>query len=566
MPNAKLSILGFFALILGIILLFNIGALLPRPVCPYLANLAQWYVNWYLLIIIVCEIIVGLLILGGAIIFFANINTGETLSKIIMGIVMVIIIVMLGGLLYSFGTFSGSNILGTACIAASGYLCQYPIYYGASGNIIVTLGQNTGNSWNTANFVFVAQGTPTTSSGRPRINFNGIADGGSADSLPSGLGSGQSESIDLPATPSTAVCSQVTGAIWVKYTTNQSSAAQYAQIASLNVKATGGKASTITTFTTTSSTSVTSSTSTSSTSTSTTTTSTTTTTILLREIPGTCTATAGYLCQNPTYLPDIGNIMVTLGQDTGTNWTGANFMFVPHGQASYQEIGIPVTMTFIGFTAGLGNISDSAIGLKSNQFTTVLLPVNAFSFNRTNAGMPLTGTIWAQYETTPFGGGVQYANMTSIIVNTTSSAAFYINRTAIAFSNTGCIGTSASYSCQNVIYSRVLANIIVVLGQDTGSNWATANFIFVPNGQAYNTGGLPVTLTTAGIAAGGNTISAKRGMAMHTPIAVTLPVNGISPFISVGTPATGTIWAQYTTVQNSTFQYAKMALVNTKAT
>ena len=53
-----------------------------------------------------------------------------------------------------------------------------------------------------------------------------------------------------------------------------------------------------------------------------------------------CITPSGYLCQNPVYDHFTGNIIVTLGQITGTNWTTSNFVFVPQGTQLIPK-GIP---------------------------------------------------------------------------------------------------------------------------------------------------------------------------------------------------------------------------------
>lgn len=280
MSNYKFAILGFFAFIVGIILLFNVGAFLPQTTCGITLT------GWVLYPVIVYEIVTGLLVLGGIILFFANISTGESLSKVITGIVVVIIIVLLGGgIISSIGTFSGRSILGAACIGASGFLCQNPIYASTTGNIYVTVGQNTGTSWDTVNFVFVSQGTQSYG-GLPVVNFNSSTDGGAAYALPNGLVSGQSLEVTLPATRPVSVCVPATGAIWVQYTTQPGGQVQYAQIASVNVKAGGGSPPTTSTSTSTStiSTTSTSSSSTSTSSLSTTSTSSTSTSTIIPSI------------------------------------------------------------------------------------------------------------------------------------------------------------------------------------------------------------------------------------------------------------------------------------------
>jgi hypothetical protein len=137
------------------------------------------------------------------------------------------------------------------------------------------------------------------------------------------------------------------------------------------------------------------------------------------------------------------------------------------------------------------------------------------------------------------------------------------------FSGTGILGTAciarSDYLCQNPVYTHVGANIIVTVGQSTGTNWASANFMFVPQGQASSSG-VPATLTPFGFTSNlGNTLFSS-GFTSGQSSAITLPVNGVSgTTINVGTPATGAIWAQYTIAGSSTFQYAQIAAINVKA-
>jgi hypothetical protein len=159
----------------------------------------------------------------------------------------ILIIAVVLGALFSLGVFSSSNLLGTACIASSGYLCSNPSYgHGTlgttgwpAGNIIVTVGQNTGTQWATANFVFVPDGTPLTSSGVPNTVFTGSPANTVYNSI--GLISGQQVTISLPvsnlnAASTVSVGTPATGSIWAYYTTS-AGVGQYAQIATLNIKA-----------------------------------------------------------------------------------------------------------------------------------------------------------------------------------------------------------------------------------------------------------------------------------------------------------------------------------------
>ncbi len=159
----------------------------------------------------------------------------------------ILIIAVVLGALFSLGVFNGSNLLGNACIAQTGFLCQSPQYVHGilgttpeAGNIVVILGQNTGNNWATANFVFVPQGTSVTA-GVPDVSFTTTPANTEYNSL--GLTSGQQVTLVLPnnaLTPGetvTAGSSAATGAIWAQYTIAGSTTGQYAEVATINIKA-----------------------------------------------------------------------------------------------------------------------------------------------------------------------------------------------------------------------------------------------------------------------------------------------------------------------------------------
>ncbi|MDE1870991.1 MAG: hypothetical protein KGI06_02000 [Candidatus Micrarchaeota archaeon] len=150
----------------------------------------------------------------------------------------ILIIAVVLGALFSLGVFSGSSLLGNACIAQSGFLCQNPVYVHSTGYIQVQVGQNTGQNWAKANFTFVPQGTPTDAGGVPSVPFNAPI----AVNTPTGLLSGQTQTISLSAndvvnTP-VSVGVAATGAIWAQYKTTQPGAPlQYTEIATINIKA-----------------------------------------------------------------------------------------------------------------------------------------------------------------------------------------------------------------------------------------------------------------------------------------------------------------------------------------
>ena len=170
----------------------------------------------------------------------------------------ILIIAVVLGALFSLGVFNGKNLLGSACVAESGFYCQNAVYHhgtvgttAGAGNVMVQIGQNTGTSWTSAMIVFIPQGTPTGTSGVPgtanTFDSFGTAPGAWANNtlVTSGLGSGQQINILLPVNgtgPTVSLgSSTASGTIWAEYCTQGtiggSCTAQYAEIATLNQKA-----------------------------------------------------------------------------------------------------------------------------------------------------------------------------------------------------------------------------------------------------------------------------------------------------------------------------------------
>jgi len=151
-------------------------------------------------------------------------------------IVLVIVILILYWFALMHPLFSDS-VVNPQCVAKPGYLCQTPIYVHTNSGILVVLGQNTGKSWTGANFVFVPQGT-NLSNEIPDISF--ISYPANTVYAKNGTKSGETLDIWLPVngvTPPVDIGTTATGSIWVQYTTNSNQAPQYAQIATINIKA-----------------------------------------------------------------------------------------------------------------------------------------------------------------------------------------------------------------------------------------------------------------------------------------------------------------------------------------
>jgi hypothetical protein len=168
----------------------------------------------------------------------------------------ILIIAVVLAALFSLGVFNGAAALGTACIASSGYYCGQVTYSHTTGLISLTIGQNTGQNWVTANMIFVPQGAPMSAAGIPnvfaapltgvlaapnqydvilswvsgeQITLNNAASGTASSDLSPNLGA--------PVTTN-PVGQSAAGTIWVAYTTTSGGTVQYAQIASLTLKAT----------------------------------------------------------------------------------------------------------------------------------------------------------------------------------------------------------------------------------------------------------------------------------------------------------------------------------------
>jgi len=78
----------------------------------------------------------------------------------------ILIVAVVLGALFELGVFSSASLLGTSCVASSGFLCSNPVLSGSS--LTLTLGQYTGTNWNTATFCIVPSGfAPPNSMGCP---------------------------------------------------------------------------------------------------------------------------------------------------------------------------------------------------------------------------------------------------------------------------------------------------------------------------------------------------------------------------------------------------------------
>lgn len=262
------------------------------------------------------------------------------------------------------------------CYSSSGYSCTNLVYshsaFNSTAYLTATISQNTGTAWGDAILAYVPAGTKLVNG----IPSSAFAYGNYRNITATGdLNSGQ----NIYATLSSAG-NLTNGSIWACYTIansayqidillNQSggcvaSSGQvyYTEIAMVSTSS-GGP-----------------------------------TTTTIQQYSSYCLAASGYRCLNPVLYAYTGNLNVTLGQSTGTNWTNVGFVFVPQGTATQN--GIPVTF------------NSSSI-----QYYTYISSGNTYYFNLpvTYAGVArgtsITGTVWAKYHL--YGSTAYYTQLAS---------------------------------------------------------------------------------------------------------------------------------------------------------
>lgn len=142
---------------------------------------------------------------------------------------VLIIIIIACLLIFSVFRFRGIDMTGNgrmpsnACVAGSGYLCSGPSYSHATGNITLTLTQDTGANWTSATILFVPQGT-NLSNGVPVISWvNG-------NTISGGLKNGTTTLVTLPASGPVEIGTQINGSVWAQYTTNIGGTVSYSEM------------------------------------------------------------------------------------------------------------------------------------------------------------------------------------------------------------------------------------------------------------------------------------------------------------------------------------------------
>jgi hypothetical protein len=141
----------------------------------------------------------------------------------------ILIIAVVLGALFSLGVFNSSSLIGTSCVALSGYYCTNPVL-SSTGILTLTVGQATGTSYSGVTAYIVPSGT--TSSGITSYS-NSIGTLSSGQTVPITISLQGLSSIGSSPSLGTAF----TGQVWLAFNT-PSSSNLYTQIATLSVKVT----------------------------------------------------------------------------------------------------------------------------------------------------------------------------------------------------------------------------------------------------------------------------------------------------------------------------------------
>ena len=139
----------------------------------------------------------------------------------------ILIIAVVLGALFSLGIFNTASLVGTSCIALSGYYCASPVL-STSGVLTLTIGQATGTSYSNVIAYIVPSGSGLNTATDPSYSIGTLNSSQTVtatfSNLP-GIGS------------SPRVGTVFTGQVWLVYTTTSASGANLeAQIGTLTVK------------------------------------------------------------------------------------------------------------------------------------------------------------------------------------------------------------------------------------------------------------------------------------------------------------------------------------------
>jgi hypothetical protein len=129
-------------------------------------------------------------------------------------------------------------------------------------------------------------------------------------------------------------------------------------------------------------------------------------------------------------------------------------------------------------------------------------------------------------------------------------------------SNIMCVA-APGYSCEITAFSGSSGNIVATIGQHTGSNWVTANVVFLNASVLLNASDLAADVSNPNFYQ--NNSSQLGAINNGTTTVVQIPMSS-SGKVTAGTLMCGQLWVQYTTSAVGTDYYAEIAEICAKAT
>jgi hypothetical protein len=126
-------------------------------------------------------------------------------------VVLILVLFVIVCLSFFIPVFSVPGVLGINCVANTGFYCSDLKYLHVTGNLIVTVGQNTGDSWSAWAIGYAPNGTETLS-GIPKIRFSAVPN---SSKLYSGQRINITSDILSVSSPKTTIGMYTSGGIWV---------------------------------------------------------------------------------------------------------------------------------------------------------------------------------------------------------------------------------------------------------------------------------------------------------------------------------------------------------------
>jgi len=113
----------------------------------------------------------------------------------------------------------------------------------------------------------------------------------------------------------------------------------------------------------------------------------------------TCIASSGFICASPVW--SAGVLHVTLGQSTGTSWSGVTFFVVPSGAATPStQSEVSSAISGNAYIEGNSITVPAGSSMSSGQTAAYTFPLsNNVTVFPTTVGSSASGTMWVEYST-----------------------------------------------------------------------------------------------------------------------------------------------------------------------